>query len=76
MGIFKYRKLRNECVKLTKKKVKKEYFENLDTNVVKNTKTFWKSVKPHFTNKGSNSKKIRLVEKDEITTDNTKIADI
>ena len=71
----KYRKLRNECVKLTKT-VKKEYFENLDTNVVKNTKTFWKSVKPHFTNKGSDSKKIILVEKDEIITDNAKIADI
>ena len=71
----KYRKLRNECVKLTKK-VKNEYFENLDTNVVKNTKTFWKSVKPHFTNKWSDSKKIILVEKDEITTDNAKIADM
>ena len=58
------------------KRLKKEYFENLDTNVIKNTKTFWKSVKPHFTNKGSDSKKIILVEKDEITTDNAKIADI
>ena len=46
----RYRKLRNDCVKLTKK-VKREYFENLNINSVKDNKTFWKTIKPNFTNK-------------------------
>ena len=41
----KYRKLRNDCVKLTKK-VKREYFERLKFNSVNDNKIFWKTVKP------------------------------
>ena len=43
--------------------------------MVKNTKTFGNLLN-RITNKGSDSKKIILVEKDEIITDNAKIADI
>ena len=46
----KYRKLRNECVKLTRK-VKREYFENININSVNDNKTFWKTVEPFFTDK-------------------------
>ena len=43
----KYRILRNECVKLTKK-VKREYFEKLNINSVNDNKKFWNTIKPFF----------------------------
>ena len=45
-----YRRLRNECVKMTKK-VKRDYFQKLNINSVNDNKTFWKTVKPYFSNK-------------------------
>ena len=71
----KYRKLRNDCVKLTKK-VKQKYFENLNINRVKDNKTFWKTVKPFFTDKKNNSGKIILVENNEIITDDKNNAEV
>ena len=72
----KYRKLRNECVSLTKK-VKREYFQNLNINSINDNKTFWKTVKPFLSNKGnSKQKKIILVENNEIIRDDKKNADI
>ena len=71
----KYRVLRNECVKLTKK-VKREYYENLDTKIVKDNKLFWKTVKPFFTNKGKQNTKIIIVENDKIVSENKEIAAI
>ena len=70
-----YRKLRNDCVKLTKK-VKREYFQNLNINYIKDSKMFWKTVKLLFSNKGSKSTKIILVENDEIVSDDKKTAEI
>ena len=67
-----YRKLRNECVKLTKK-VKREYFENLDIKKVNDNKNFWKVVKPLFTNSSKTNMKITLVENDEIILDDKKL---
>ena len=40
----KYRKLRNDCFKLTKK-VKREYFQNLNIKSINDNKTFWKTVR-------------------------------
>ena len=68
----KYRKLRNECVSLTKK-VKREYFQNLNINSIIDNKTFWKAVKPVLSNKGNtNQIKIILVENDGIIRDDKK----
>ena len=39
-------------------------------------KKFWKIVKPIFTNKGSKSSKIILVENEEILSDTAKISEI
>ena len=57
-------------------KVKREYFENLNINFVNENKTFWKTVKPYFSNKNMKNSKIVLVENNEIITDNTKNAEI
>ena len=46
----KYRKLGNECVKLTKK-VKTEYYRNINIQSVMKNRKFWKIVKPNFTDK-------------------------
>ena len=71
----KYRRLRNDCVKLTSK-VKREYFANLSLNSVIDNKKFWKTVKPFFTSKRNSTQKIILVENDEIITKNTNNAEI
>ena len=71
----KYRRLRNECVKLTKR-AKREYFQNLNSKSLNDNKTFWKTIKPFFTNKGLKSSKILLVENNAIVSDNIKVAEI
>ena len=68
----KYRKLRNDCVKLTKK-VKREYFQNLNIKTINDNKTFWKTVKPFFSDKGNkDQRKNILVENNEINRDDIK----
>ena len=70
-----YRKLRNECVKLTKK-VKREYFDKLNINSFSDNKKFWSTIKPFFSDKNKKSGKIILVENNEIITDNKLNAEI
>ena len=45
-------------------------------NTSQHNKLFWKSVKSFFSNKGSNSSKITLVEENNITSDEEGIANI
>ena len=71
----KYGKLRKECIRV-RKNVKREYFENLNINFVDENKTFWKTVRPYFSNKNLKNSKIVLVENNEIVTDNRKNAEI
>ena len=70
----RYSKLRNECVKLTKK-VKIEYFRNINIQSIIDNKKFWKTIRPNFANKNK-THKIILVEGGEIISDNTKTADV
>ena len=61
----KYKTERNYCVNLLRKS-KRQYFSNINVSDVTDNKSFWKSVKPYFSNKGSNSNKITLLENDSI----------
>ena len=70
----KYRKIRNECVKITKK-AKKDYFQNINIKSVNDNKKFWKTIKPNFSNKNK-TQKIILVENGEILSENVKIAEV
>ena len=70
----KYRKLRNKCVKETRK-VKKEYYRNLNIGDITDNKRFWKTIKPNFSNK-IKTKKIILVENEEIISENKINAEI
>ena len=70
-----YNKQRNYCTHLIKK-AKKEYYSHLNPSSVSNSMTFWKTVKPLFTDKILTGDNIVLVENDEIVNENDKIADI
>ena len=71
----KYRKLRNVCVKATKK-AKTKYFTNLNMQMINDNKRFWKIMKPLFSDKICKNQKVVLVEKDEMIRDNKQNAGI
>ena len=70
-----YKRQRNHCLSILRK-TKKEYFNSLNIKQVSDNKPFWKSVKPFFSDKGSNSSKITLVEENNIISDEEEIANI
>ena len=70
-----YKKQRNFCLKLLRQ-TKEKYFNNINAKKVSDNKTFWKLVKPFFSDKGINSNNILLVEGNEIINGNGKIATI
>ena len=53
---------------------KENFYKALHEKQVSDSKTFWKNVKPFFSDKGINSSKITLVEKNAIIVDEEKIA--
>ena len=53
---------RNFCVTLLRKK-KADYFNNLDLNLVRDNKMFWKTISRYFLNNPKKKSKIRLVDK-------------
>ena len=59
-----YKKQKNYWNKLYKKE-REKFFNKLNPSFVNDNKLFWKTVKPFFSNKGSNKGNIKLVEKDE-----------
>ena len=69
----KYKKQRNFCVKLLYK-TKQDYFNNIDIKSVCDTKKFWETIKPDFSNKGLNFNKIFLSEKGKLMKDPAVIA--
>ena len=70
-----YKNQRNHCVSLLKKE-KKKYFSSLNIGNISNNKKFWKTVKPFFSEKQLINKKIVLIEKDEIISNDKKVAEI
>ena len=70
-----YKRQRNHCLSILRK-TKKEYFNSLNIKQVSDNKLFWKSAKPFFNDKGSNSSKITLVEENNIISDEEEIANI
>ena len=70
-----YKRQCNLCLNLSRK-TKKSYYKNLDEKQVSDNKVFWKNVKPSFSDKGVNSSKITLVEKNSIIVNENKIANI
>ena len=69
-----YKTQRNFCTNLLRK-TKKEYFSKLDIIKISDSKKFWKTIKPFFSDKGLNCNKMMLSENDQIISDETTIAD-
>ena len=57
-----YNKQRNLCVSLIRSE-KKNFFSNINPSDITDNKTFWKTVKPFFTDKIKTKSKITLIEK-------------
>ena len=70
---LRYKQQRNYCVNLTRR-VKKQYYSNLDITNVTDNKKFWDTIKPSFSNKNASKKKITLIEGETIITDDAKLA--
>ena len=57
-----YNKQHNICVTLIRQE-KKNFYSKLKTRNISDNKTFWKKVKPFFTNRIQTKSKIALIEK-------------
>ena len=68
-----YKKQRNFCSILYKKE-RRRYYERLDLKNVTDNKEFRKTVKPFLSDKVTTFPKISLVEKGEIISDESKVA--
>jgi len=71
---YNYKKQRNHCLTILRD-TKKNYFEKLDENRITDSKKFWKTIKPFFSNKSSTPKKITLIENEEIIDDDKEISE-
>ena len=69
-----YNKQRNYCVNLLRK-IKKNYYANLDINNVTDNKKFWSTVKPFFSDKSTTGKNITLIDGDNIISTEKQVAE-
>ena len=67
-----YNKQRNICVTLIRQQ-KKNFFSKLNTRDVTDNKTFWRKVKPLFTDKVQTKSKITLIEKNVVSNQGDKV---
>ena len=70
---FAYNQQRNFCLSLIRK-AKKDYFNNLDHKKVTDNKSFWKTVKPLFSDKSSSLSKFTLIENELQLNDDENIS--
>ena len=68
----KCKQQRNKCVAMLRTKL--HYYKRLDTRDLAGNRTFWKTIKPIFTDKIQISQPINLLEKGEIINDDVKKA--
>ena len=68
-----YNKQRNYVVSLLRNE-KKNFYSNLDTKIVIDNRTFWKTVKPFLSEKATKHSKNNLIEDDEIISRDDQIA--
>ena len=74
-NIEAFKRQRNYCVGLGRRK-KKHFFNNLDPRILRDNNMFWKVMKPICTGKSKIKSKITLIEKNEIISDDKKVAEI
>ena len=69
------KKQRNYIVSLVRA-AKKKFFSELDINKITNVKTFWKTVKPSFTEKMKDPQNIKIISDEQIITDKHNLVDL
>ena len=69
-----YKKQRNFCVSLLRN-TKINYYNNLDLKLITDNTLFWKTIKPLFSDKTKACKKMTLIEKSSIISDDNAIAE-
>ena len=72
---FAYNQQRNFCLSLIRK-AKKDYYNNLDHKKVTDNKSFWKTVKPLFSDKISSLSKFTLIENELQLNDDENISSV
>ena len=68
-----YTKQRNFCVSLLRK-VKREYFANINEKNIIDNRKFWQTAKPFLSEKNKSKEKITLIKNDEIISDDLEVA--
>ena len=58
------------------RKTKKDYFHNLNIQDLSDSRNFWKTIKPYFTDKGLNSNKLLLKKKGSLVSNEKQLASI
>ena len=71
---FAFKKQRNYVSRLYKKE-RKKYFSNLDVRKVTDNRNFWNTIQPLFSDKVKMRRKITLVHKKELISEDIKVAD-
>ena len=69
-----YKKQKNYVSRLYKKEMKK-FYHNLDLKNFLDNKTFWKNIKPLFSDKSPRNQKITLVNGDKIVSDDGEVSE-
>ena len=72
---FAYNQQRNFFLSLIRK-AKKDYYKNLDHKKVTDNKSFWKTVKPQFSDKSSSLSKFTLIENELQLNDDENISSV
>ena len=69
-----YNKQRNYVVSLLRKEKKKQFYSNLNTNILTENRTFWKTVKPFLKDKTNKTSRITLIEEERVISQDHVIA--
>ena len=69
-----YKKQRNYCTNLFRSE-KRKFYDNIDISLITDNKTFWKTVKPLFSEKHFGKKKVILVEGENIISNDKEVAE-
>ena len=68
-----YNQQRNFCLRLVRK-ARRDYYNNLDHKKVTDNKSFWRTVRPLFSDKISSFSKITLIENELLLNDDEKVS--
>ena len=58
------------------RKTKKAYFEKLSIKEISDNKTFWKTIRPYFSDKNNKFSKITLVENNIVIVDEKRVGEL